>query len=85
MTQQGPLSSDTRPVIDQIIRTKDKVSFEDHPHGLHTVETGWNFIDLKHSSPDTQRLCGVTRPKGNFTVILFRVVPPASPTGIVTG
>lgn len=83
MTRQGPLSSDTRPVIDQIIRTKGDVSFEDHPHGLHTVETGWNFVDLEHSAPDTQRLGGVT--KGTFAVIRLRVVPPASPTGIVTG
>lgn len=83
--QQGPLASDTRPVIDQIIRMKDTGSFEDPPHGLHTVETGWNLVDLGHSAPDTQRLCGVARPEGTFAVILLRVVLPASPTGIVTG
>lgn len=72
MIQQGPLSSDTRPIIDQTLRMKGEVSFEDRPCGLHTVETGWNFVDLEHSAPDPQRLGGVSRPKGTFAVILLR-------------
>ena len=49
MTQQGPLPSDIRSAVDQIIRKKGEVSFEAHPYGLHTVETGWNFVHLEHS------------------------------------
>lgn len=56
MTQQVPLPSDIRPAIDQMIRNKVEIYFEDHPYGLHTLETGWCFVDLEYSASDTQRL-----------------------------
>lgn len=55
MTQQASLSSDIRPAIDQLIRKKAEISPEDHPYGLHTVQTGWNFADLERSALDAQR------------------------------
>lgn len=55
MTQQVSLPSNIRPAIDQMIRKKVEISFEDHLCGLHTVDAGWNFADLEHSGSDAQR------------------------------
>lgn len=55
MTQQVSLSSDIRPAIEQMIRKKAEISSKDHPYGLHTVHTGWNFADFERSASDAQR------------------------------
>lgn len=84
MIQQVPLSSDIRPAIDQMIRKKIEIYFEDHPYGLHTLETGWKFVDLEHSASDAQRL---QSPKAVGDLYSYPAQRSASSIleGIVTG
>lgn len=57
MTQEVRLLSDFRPAVDQTVRKKVEISREDHPYGLHTVDTDGNSVDLEHSASDAQQLC----------------------------